>query len=129
MKKIVHIPGVLLLLFTLCVPFSAHAVSYPILEEHRAIRNKAVFNVGSTIYLFQSGTPDVRQAIGVNDVLIVYRESASGEMREVGKIKVLSFIGEVYIKGEVIAGKIRHDDVAKKGNVSCLVILLDKEPK
>jgi hypothetical protein len=40
----------------------------------------------------------------------------------VGIIKVLSYIGETYIKSEVLAGEIRPDDIAKKGNVSCLVI-------
>jgi len=39
-----------------------------------------------------------------------------------GKIKVLSYVGETYIKGEVIEGEVRVDDIATGGHVSCLVV-------
>ncbi|HUJ18685.1 MAG TPA: hypothetical protein VL197_11915 [Nitrospirota bacterium] len=129
MKKLVLIQGILLILLVMSVPMIVEAVSYPVLEEHRLIRTKAVFSSGSTLYLFESGTPDVKQGISVNDVLTVYRMNDDNRLFEVGKIKVLSFVGDFYIKGQVTTGEIRHDDIAKKGNVSCLVILLDREPK
>jgi hypothetical protein len=34
----------------------------------------------------------------------------------------LSYIGETYIKAEVLEGEIKPDDIAKRGNVSCLII-------
>jgi hypothetical protein len=40
----------------------------------------------------------------------------------VGKIKVLSSVADTYFKSEVIEGEIRPNDIAKKENVSCLVI-------
>jgi hypothetical protein len=105
------------------------AVSYPILEEHRQIKEKAIVKVGSTVYLFHSGTPDVKMAIRVNDILIVYRESPECKLKEVGKIKVLSHAGDNYYAGVVIEGEVTLDDIAKKGVVSCLVILSDDKCK
>ena len=43
-------------------------------------------------------------------------------MKVVGKIKVISYVGETYLKGEVLEGEIRANDVAQIGKVSCLVI-------
>jgi hypothetical protein len=129
MKKIVEILAVSFLAATLGSPLVARAVSYPILEEHRQIKEKAVMKIDTTIYLFHSGTPDARKAIRVNDVLIVYREGPACEMKEVGKIKVLSFAGKNYIKGVVVEGEIKEDDMAKKGAVSYLVILSEDKCK
>ena len=74
------------------------------------------------MYLFHSGTEDVKKTIHVNDTLAVYRITQSCEVVPIGLVKVISFVGETYIKGEVFAGEIKPDDIAKKENVSCLVI-------
>ncbi len=104
-------------------PLSVSAVSYfPAPLYHRQEKIENPMRSGETVYLFYSGTADVRRSIHVNDVLIVHRVSESCEVREVGKIRVLSYVGETYIKGEVIEGEVRADDIAKKGEVSCLVI-------
>ncbi len=63
-----------------------------------------------------------KKTIHVNDTLAVYRTSPSCEVTPIGIIRVISFVGETYIKGEVFAGEIKPDDIAKKENVSCLVI-------
>ena len=120
----------LFLLSTLNFPLTARAVSYsPFIEEHRQIKNKAIMKVGTTIYLFHSGTPDVKKEIGLNDILIVYRESPTCEMKAVGKIKVLSFAGENYLTAEVVEGEIMIDDIARKGKSACLVILTEDKCK
>jgi hypothetical protein len=77
---------------------------------------------GDIVCLFQSGTADVRKGITVNDVHPVYRETKSHELLEVGKIKVLSYSGADYIKGEVIEGELKAGDIAKKGDVASLII-------
>jgi len=111
----------LLSLLSLSVPLYASAVSYPAqLYHHEERRDK--FVKGDTLYLFHSGTPDVRKTIHVNDTLAVYRTSPSCEVTPIGIIRVISFVGDTYIRGEVFAGEIRPDDIAKKDNVSCLVI-------
>jgi hypothetical protein len=101
----------------------AAAVSYPVVEDQREEKAaKGIREKGETVCLFQSGTEDVRKTIGIGDVLIVYRDGGNREHKEVGKIKVLSYAGEDYIKGEVVDGVVQTGDVAKKGNVASLVI-------
>ncbi len=118
MKKKITIVFIVILLFTsVSAPLSVFAVSYPPPLYHRHDKGEKVMEVGQTAYLFHSGTDDVRKIIHANGVLAVYRISPSCEINPVGIIKVLSYIGETYIKAEVFEGKIMSDDIAKKGNV------------
>lgn len=112
---------VVLLVMAISVPLAAFAVSYPPQLYHREVRHDK-FVKGDIVYLFHSGTEDVKKTIHVNDTLAVYRTNPSCEVTPIGIIKVISFVGETYIKGEVFAGEIKPDDIAKKENVSCLVI-------
>ena len=108
----------------------AAAVSYPVVEDQREVKAaKGIREKGETVCLFQSGTEDVRKTIGIGDVLIVYREGGDREHREVGKIKVLSYAGEDYIKAEVVDGAVQTGDVARKGNVASLVISSSEQCK
>ncbi len=113
--------NVILLLLAVCIPLKAFAVSYPPQLYHQEERHDK-FVKGETVYMFHSGTDDVRNTIHVNDTLTVYRITPSCEIIPIGIIRVVSFIGETYLKGEVFAGEIKPDDIAKRGNVSCLVI-------
>jgi hypothetical protein len=123
MKKIVWIFIVMVLWLIMGVPMHAYAVSYSVVEEQRDEKiAKGIMKVGDAVCLFQSGTPDVKKAIAIGDILVVYREGSKHELKEVGKIKVLSYSGEDYLKGEVIEGEIKAGDVAKKGNVASLII-------
>jgi len=122
MKKIAKLLAVLLIV---CVglPQFVNAVSWSPLEEERAEKTaKGIMEKGATVCLFQSGTADVIKAISINDVLVVYREGPKHELKEVGRIIVLSYSGEDYLKGEVVEGKIKAGDIAKKGEVATLVI-------
>jgi len=114
---------VVLLISCIGLPQLVSAVSWSPLQEER--EEKAVNGImekGAIVCLFQSGTADVKKAININDVLPVYRESKSHELKEVGKIKVLSYVGEDYLKGEVVEGELKAGDIAKKGGVASLVI-------
>jgi hypothetical protein len=123
MKKKIAIVFIVILLFTsVSAPLSVFAVSYPPPLYHRQDRGETVMKVGQIVYLFHSGTDDVKKTIHANDILTVYRINPSCEVNPVGIIKVLFYIGETYVKAEVLEGEIRPDDIAKKGNVSCLVI-------
>jgi hypothetical protein len=121
-KKIAIIPIAMLLFTFVGSSLAVFAVSYQPHLYHRQDRGETVMKVGQTVYMFHSGTDDVRKTIHANDLLTVYRIKPSCEVNPVGIIKVLSYIGETYIKAEVLEGEIRPDDIAKKGNVSCLVI-------
>ena len=123
MDRYVSVTALLLLLFIAGVPRGARAVSYPRIEEQREEKAaKGLREKGEMVCFFQSGTADVKKSICVGDLLTVYRESGKHELKEVGKIKVLSYIGEDYLKGEVIEGEVRTEDIAKKGDVASLVI-------
>ena len=111
----------LLLLLAVSAPLTVFATSYTPLF-HRQDRGETVMKAGQILHLFHSGTADVRKTINTNDVLTVYRIMPSCEVKEVGKIRVIAYVGETYLKGEVVEGEIRPDDIAKKGKVSCLVI-------
>jgi hypothetical protein len=122
MNKIAKFLAVLLIS---CVglPQLVNAVSWsPFDQEHEEKAANGIMAKGNVVCMFQSGTADVRKAINVNDILLVYRESTTHEFKVVGKIKVLSYIGEDYLKGEVIEGELKIGDVAKKGGVASLII-------
>ena len=122
MKKIA---GLLAVLLILCagMPQRVKAVSWsPIQEEREEKAAKGIMVKGTVVCLFQSGTADVKKAININDILPVYRESKSHELKEVGKIKVLSYVGEDYLKGEIVEGELKAGDIAKKGDVASLII-------
>jgi hypothetical protein len=124
MKKKISIVFIVILLFTsVSAPLFVSAVSYPPPIYHRKDKGETVMKAGQIVYLFHSGKDVVKKTIHADNILTVYRISPSCEISPVGIIKVLSYIGETYIKAEVLEGEIRPDDIAKKGNVSCLVIL------
>jgi hypothetical protein len=121
--RMASIVALILYFLKLSAPLSVFAISYfPAPLYHRQEKLETPMRTGETVYLFHSGTSDVKRDIHPNDILIVHRITPSCEVREVGKIRVLSYIGETYLKGEVVEGEIRPDDIAKKGNASCLII-------
>ncbi len=113
-----------LLFLGLNIPLTVFAASYvpaPLYHQHE--KQETTMGIGETVYLFHSGTDDVKKTIHVADILTVHRINPSCQVTTVGRIKVLSYIGETYLKGIVIEGEIRPKDIAKKGDVSCLIIL------
>jgi 5,10-methylene-tetrahydrofolate dehydrogenase/methenyl tetrahydrofolate cyclohydrolase len=122
-RKIASISIIVLLLLPIMNPLNAFATSYlPAFFYHQNEITETVMKVGQIAYLFHSGTKDVKKTIHDNDILIVYRVNQSCEIKAVGKIKVLYSVADTYFKSEVIEGEIRPNDIAKKENVSCLVI-------
>jgi len=123
MKKIAGIFIVMILSVVVGFPLRATAVSYsPVPAEREEKSAKGIIEKGAMVCLFQSGTADVKKAISIGDLIIVYREGPKHELKEVGKIKVLLYAGEDYLKGEVVEGEIKTGDIAKKGDVASLVI-------
>jgi len=122
MKKLT----LLLLAAQLVMTSSLHAVTYPFSENEPVYqKDGTVMKVGTRLYLFHSGTGDVKNTIHVNDILAVYRENPpnlSPETGETGKVKVLSCSGRYYYEAEVIEGTVQPGNLAKKGTVACFVI-------
>lgn len=113
----------IMLLACFCTPLTAFAVSYPPAPlYHHLEKVETVMSPGAVVYLFHSGTDEIRSAINADEILTVYRINTSCEVREAGKIRVISHVGETYLKGEVMEGEIKTNDIAKKGKVSFLII-------
>ncbi len=121
MKNVRILMLVIAILATAVPP--AHAVSWsPLQEEREEKATKGIRVKGDMVCLFQSGTADIKKEIHVGDILIVYREQQSHQVKEVGKVKVISYFGDDYLKGEVVEGEVETGDIAKKGDVAGLVI-------
>jgi hypothetical protein len=122
MKGILTIAFAVLAL-TIALPRSVPAVSFsPVPAENEKRAAKGVRGKGETVCLFQSGTAEIRREIAIGDLLTVYRQEENGALRWVGRIKILSSVGEDYLKGEVVEGEIRAGDIAKKGDAAGLII-------
>ena len=122
-KRSFYMLAALILAGILGLAGPTYAVSpSPVPEELAEKAAKGIKVKGEMVCLFQSGTEDVKKTISIGDVLVVYRESPKHELKEVGKIKVLSYVGEDYLKGEVVEGEVMAGDIAKKGDVASLVI-------
>ena len=119
-----------LLIACMGLPQLVNAVSWSALQmEHKEKVAKGIMMKGTVVCLFQSGTAGVKKVINKNDILPVYRENKSHELKEVGRVKVLSYVGENYVKGEIVEGEIKADDIAKKGDVAILIISSDDKCK
>lgn len=117
-------------LLCMALPLIAVAVSPSTAPEEREEKiAKGIRVKGEAVCLFQSGTADVKRTISAGDLLTVFREDGKHDLREVGKIKVLSYIGEDYLKGEVVEGEVHNGDIAKKGDVASLVISAEDKCK
>jgi hypothetical protein len=103
------IPAIVLLL-----PGVVQAISYPPSPDD--------MEIGAKVCLFQSGTADIKAAVGVHDTLVVYRREHKGAMVQVGKLTVVSYVGEYYMLGEVVEGVINKGDLATRNGVACLVV-------
>jgi len=102
-----------------CSPVTAQVT-----QKQQELRGEVETKTGKIVRLFHSGTKDVKNTICIGDLIPVYREVyAYGAIKktEVGKIKVITYVGEHYFEAEIIAGKIKTGDVAQKESVSCLV--------
>ena len=124
MKKLITVVAILV--------FSALAVSPVVVNAAQNVKSKVVMKEGNKVHLFHSGTELVKKEICLNDVIPVYRDVPVGyralkgadqmkNLKEVGKVKVLSYVGDHYFEAEIVDGEVMSGDVAKKSGAYCLV--------
>jgi len=122
---------IFLKVFVLLV-FTALAVSPMAAYAAGKVKSEVVMKEGNKVHLFHSGTQEVKKEICLNDVIPVYRDTPTGyrtsknadqvkTLKEVGKVKVLSYVGDHYFEAEVVEGQVRSGDVARKEAAYCLV--------
>jgi hypothetical protein len=102
------------------------AVSYPPAgQEPTYLNEEDVMAVGAKVDMFHSGTQDVRNAIKIGDVLVVYKEyppDRGAFSKQTGKVKVLGTIGDYYFEGYVIEGFVQPGSLALKGTTACIIV-------
>jgi len=95
-------------------------------------KGEVIMKVGKKVHLFHSGTADVKSEIALNDFIPVYRATTTGyqpakaqeqvkALKEVGLVKVLSYIDEHHFEAEIVKGEIKVGDIAKKETAGLLV--------
>lgn len=115
MKRIIKIIALLTLSIILAVPVVSQAAD-------KKAKSEVVMKMGSKVHLFHSSNVAAQKEIAINEVLPVYRVSGkAGQEKEVGAVKVLSFIGEHYFEAEIVKGEIKVGDTAKKDAAALLV--------
>lgn len=115
MKKFTVLFTAAILSMVVAMPLSVHA------GEKKA-KSEVVMKMGNKLHLFHSGNVEAQKEIAIGDLITVYRESAkTRQQKEIGQVKVLSFIGEHYFEAEIVKGEIKVGDIAKKDATSLLV--------
>ncbi len=115
MKNIFKIITLLALSVMLAIPVVSQAAD-------KKAKSEIIMKMGGKVHLFHSSNVEAQKEIAINDVLQVYRVSGKNRLeKEIGAVKVLSFIGEHYFEAEIIKGEIKVGDLAKKGDASLLV--------
>jgi hypothetical protein len=103
-------------------PMKAYGTSYDPLPHGEEGTAATAMAPGATVYLFHSGTEEVRRSMRVGDVLVVSRPGEYGTSRTVGKIQVAAPAGAFCLRGEVLDGSIHLQDLASREGVYCLVV-------
>ncbi len=123
MNNVVRIFFIFVLVLAAGFAVRANAVSWsPEAVEHEEKAAKGIKTAGDTVCLFQSGTQEVKNIIHIGDILPVYRENRDHAVRLVGRVRILSFEGEDYLKAEVVDGELMTGDVAKKEDMASLLL-------
>lgn len=115
MKRIITIMTLLSLVVVFAIPALSQAAD-------KNVKSEVVMKMGNKLHLFHSGKVDAQKEIAIGDVITVYREiGKTPKAKEVGQVKVLSFIGEHYFEAEIVKGEVKVGDIAKKDATSLLV--------
>lgn len=115
MKRIVKIIALLALVTIAVAPLTAQAAG-------KKAKSEVVMKMGNKVHLFHSGTADVKKEIALNDTIPVYRQVGKHpQLKEVGQVKVLTFLDDHHYEAEIVKGEIKVGDIAKKGDAGLLV--------
>ncbi|SNB45410.1 hypothetical protein [Geobacter sp. DSM 9736] len=107
MRIIMLAAGIVALGISLAAPVKSDAAE-------KKVKSEVVMKMGSKVHLFHSGSVEASKEISIGDVLTVSRQATrTGQAKEIGQVKVLSFIGEHYFEAEVVKGDIEVGDIAK----------------
>ena len=115
MKRFLKAVSIIVLSLVAAMPLTATAAE-------KSAKSEIVMKMGNKVHLFHSGKVSAQSEIAVGDLLPVYRVYGKNQQeKEVGQVKVLSFLGEHYFEAEITKGQIKVGDIAKKADTALLV--------
>jgi hypothetical protein len=95
------------------------------------VKTFALAKEGETVQLFHGGSKLAKDEFCLNAIVSVYRYYppyvSVSQRSEVGKIKITGFVGDHYLEGVVVEGRIRNGDIAVQPNSECLIRLPGSE--
>lgn len=77
---------------------------------------------GDIVFLFHSGTGEVRDSLNPGATVGVSRVDSEGNRRSVGTLRVAAFVGEFCLRSEVTEGEILLHDLAERDHIYYRVI-------
>ena len=94
------------------------------------IKADVVMKAEDTVRLFYKGTVKADTEFCVGETVPVDRYYGCYlQSKEVGKVKVVKFLGDNYLEAVVVEGEIKDGDVARKSSATCLVQLPERKEK
>jgi hypothetical protein len=81
---------------------------------------------GERVRLFYGGTQEAKNIFCVGETVTVYRATPpdSQHSMEVGHVRILRALDDQYLEGEVVDGRVREGDLARKAIAACMVLPL-----
>ena len=97
------------------------------------VKTAVLAKTGDTVQLFHGGNKLAKDEFCLNAIVTVYRYyppyASVTQRSEVGRIKITGFVGDHYLEGVVVEGRIWNGDIAVQPNSECLIRVPEAEDK
>ncbi len=88
------------------------------------IRAEVMMTAGDKVRLYYEGPQEAREMFCIGETVSVYRAYPQQRLRyvEVGKVRILKAMDKNHLEGEVVEGKVKEGDLARKSIAACRVL-------
>ncbi|MEA5114125.1 MAG: hypothetical protein VB050_08850 [Geobacteraceae bacterium] len=96
----------------------------PPVRSSLELNKGSVLNIGDQAVFNLQGTGEVKNVVCLGETIPVYREVfiyQTMSRTEVGKVKVLNYVGENKFDAQVVEGQLKDGDIARKDSATCLL--------
>jgi hypothetical protein len=87
------------------------------------VKAEVVMKRGNVLSLFHGGTQTAKALFCPGEMVAVYRPYPQERLRyvEVGKVKIIRYLNDVYVEAVVVSGEVKEGDLAMKAKTACMV--------
>jgi hypothetical protein len=87
------------------------------------VKAEVVMKRGNVLSLFHGGTQTAKALFCPGETVTVYRPYPQERLRyvEVGKVRIVRYLNDVYVEAVVMSGEVREGDLAMKAKAACMV--------